>query len=59
MPVLVITGGDSQAFEAVGDVIERELSADRAVLRGRGHSVQRVGQAFNDRLAAFIDAAEA
>jgi len=58
MPVLVITGGHSDAFEAIGDVIERELSAERAVLPGRGHSVQRIGQPFNDRLAAFIDAAD-
>jgi len=28
------------------------------VLPGRGHSVQRIGPAFNQRLAAFIDAAE-
>ncbi len=56
MPVLVITGGHSDAFEAVGDVTERELGAERAVLPGRGHSVQRVGQAFNERLATFIDA---
>jgi pimeloyl-ACP methyl ester carboxylesterase len=58
MPVLVITGGHSDAFEAIGDVIERELRAERAVLPGRGHSVQRVGAAFNSRLAAFIDEAE-
>ena len=45
MPVLVITGGHSDVFEAVGDVIERELGAERAVLPGRGHAVQRVGQA--------------
>ena len=41
-----------------GYVIERELQAERAVIPGRGHSVQRVGQQFNDRLAAFIDEAE-
>ena len=58
MPVLVITGGHNDAFEAIGDVIERELSAERAVLPGRGHSVQRIGPAFNQRLAAFIDEAE-
>jgi pimeloyl-ACP methyl ester carboxylesterase len=57
MPVLVITGGHSDAFEAIGDVIQRELSAERAVLPGRGHSVQRIGPAFNQRLAAFIDEA--
>ena len=58
MPVLVITGGHKDAFEAVGDVIERELRAERAVIPGRGHSVQRVGSVFNQRLATFIDAAE-
>ena len=58
VPVLVITGGHKDAFEAVGDVIERELRAERTVLPGRGHSVQRVGQPFNDRLTVFIEAAE-
>ena len=58
MPVLVITGGHKDAFEAVGDVIERGLRAERTVLPGRGHSVQRVGPTFNQRLAAFIDEAE-
>jgi pimeloyl-ACP methyl ester carboxylesterase len=58
IPVLVITGGHNDAFEAIGDLIERELSAERAVLPGRGHSVQRVGQPFNERLAAFIAEAD-
>ena len=58
MPVLVITGGHNDAYEAIADVLQRELSAEHAVLPGRGHSVQRVGEAFNDRLTAFIDAAD-
>jgi pimeloyl-ACP methyl ester carboxylesterase len=58
MPVLVITGGHNDAYEALAAVLQRELDAQRAVLPGRGHSVQRVGQSFNDRLAAFIDASE-
>ncbi len=39
-PVLVVTGGHEPAFEAVGDVLERELRAERLVLPGAGHAVQ-------------------
>lgn len=59
IPILVITGGHNDAYEAVATVLQRELGAEHSVVPGRGHSVQRVGQPFNDRLAAFIDAAEA
>lgn len=59
LPVLVISGGHMEAFEVVADAIARELDAARAILPGAGHSVQRLGPAFNDRLAAFVDAAEA
>lgn len=37
----------------------RELPVERAVLAGRGHAVQMTGEPFNERLAAFIEAAEA
>ena len=57
-PKLVVSGGHSEAFDAVCDVLERELGAERAVLPGRGHSVQRLGAPFNDLLAAFVERAE-
>jgi pimeloyl-ACP methyl ester carboxylesterase len=52
-PVLLVTGGHEPAFEAVGDVLERELHAERVVLRGAGHAVQNV-PGFNDALEEFI-----
>jgi pimeloyl-ACP methyl ester carboxylesterase len=57
-PKLVVSGGHSAAFDAVCDVLERELRADRAVIAGAGHSVQRTGEPFNRRLDAFMTAAQ-
>jgi pimeloyl-ACP methyl ester carboxylesterase len=52
-PKLVVSGGHSAAFEAVCDVLEQRLGAQRAVVRGAGHSVPRV-PAFNDVLLDFL-----
>ena len=52
-PVLIITGDHEPAFDAVGDVLERELRAERLVLRGAGHAVQNA-RGFNDRLLEFL-----
>jgi pimeloyl-ACP methyl ester carboxylesterase len=52
-PGHVVTGAHEPAFEAVGDVLERSLRAERAVLPGAGHSVQSA-RGFNDRLRAFL-----
>jgi pimeloyl-ACP methyl ester carboxylesterase len=52
-PVLVVTGDHEPAFETVGDVLERELHAERLVLRGAGHAVQNA-RGFNDRLLEFL-----
>jgi pimeloyl-ACP methyl ester carboxylesterase len=52
-PKLVVSGGHSAAFDAVCDVLERELGAERAVLPGAGHSVQRA-PGFNQRLVEFL-----
>ena len=57
-PKLVVSGGHSAAFDAVCDVLERKLGAERAVLPGAGHSAQRLGEPFNARLAAFVESAE-
>jgi pimeloyl-ACP methyl ester carboxylesterase len=53
-PKLVVSGGHSAAFDAVCDVLEEQLDAERAVLPGAGHSVPRLGQPFNDVLADFV-----
>jgi pimeloyl-ACP methyl ester carboxylesterase len=56
-PKLVVSGGHDPAFEAVCDVLEERLGAERAVLPGAGHSVQRLGEPFNALLASFVERA--
>lgn len=58
-PKLVVSGAHSPAFEAVCDVLEERLGAERAVLPGAGHSVQRLGEPFNELLTDFVLQAEA
>jgi len=58
-PKLVVSGGHGPAFEAVCDVLEERLDAERAVLPGAGHSVQRLGAPFNELLTSFVERAEA
>ena len=57
-PKLVVSGAHSAAFDAVCDVLVERLDAQRAVLPGAGHSVQRLGEPFNDLLAAFVESAD-
>jgi pimeloyl-ACP methyl ester carboxylesterase len=54
LPKLVVSGAHSAAFDAVCDVLEAKLGAERAVLPGAGHSVPRLGQPFNEVLADFV-----
>jgi pimeloyl-ACP methyl ester carboxylesterase len=58
-PKLVVSGAHSAAFDAVCDLLERDLGADRAVIAGAGHSIPRIGEAFNQQLEQFISDAEA
>jgi pimeloyl-ACP methyl ester carboxylesterase len=53
-PKLVVSGGHSAAFDAVCDVLEQRLDAQRAVLPGAGHSIPRVGEPLNALLEAFV-----
>ena len=55
-PKLVLSGGHSAAFDAVCDVIEERLSAERVVLPGAGHSLPRA-PGYNEALLSFIDRA--
>jgi pimeloyl-ACP methyl ester carboxylesterase len=52
-PKLVVSGGHSAAFDAVCDVLEARLGAQRAVLPGAGHSIPRLGEPLNALLEAF------
>jgi pimeloyl-ACP methyl ester carboxylesterase len=58
-PKLVVSGAHNPAFDAVCDALEERLGAERAVLAGAGHSVQRLGEPFNELLANFVERAEA
>jgi pimeloyl-ACP methyl ester carboxylesterase len=51
---LVVSGAHSEPFDIVCDVLEARLGAERAVLPGAGHSVQRLGEPFNEVLADFV-----
>jgi pimeloyl-ACP methyl ester carboxylesterase len=53
-PKLVVTGAHDAAFEAIADVLEERLCAERASFPGAGHSVQRLGAPFNDALTDFV-----
>jgi pimeloyl-ACP methyl ester carboxylesterase len=57
-PVQVVSGGHSPAFEAVCDALADALLAERAVIAGRGHTVPSTGAPYNERLEAFLAAAE-
>ncbi|HEU5362685.1 MAG TPA: alpha/beta fold hydrolase [Gaiellaceae bacterium] len=56
-PKLVVSGGWSPAFDAVCDVLEERLAAQRRVLPGAGHNPQLLGAPFNDVLRAFVHGA--
>lgn len=56
-PKLVFSGAHSAAFDAVCDVLVERLAAQRSVISGAAHSVQRMGEPFNRRVRAFMDAA--
>jgi pimeloyl-ACP methyl ester carboxylesterase len=58
-PTLVVSGGHSRAYDAVCDVLQEQLGAERAVLAGAGHAVQRLGNPFNSLLVDFVERAEA
>jgi pimeloyl-ACP methyl ester carboxylesterase len=55
-PKLVVSGGHSALFDAVCDVLERELGAERAVVRGAGHSLPRA-PGYNEALLQFLESA--
>ena len=57
-PKLVVSGAHHPAFDAICDALERELDAERVVLAGYGHTVQR-HPAFNAALTDFVDRAGA
>jgi pimeloyl-ACP methyl ester carboxylesterase len=55
-PKLVVSGAHSAAFDAVCDVLERRLPAERAVVPGAGHSIPRA-PGYTERLLEFLESA--
>lgn len=56
-PKLVVSGGHHPAFDAICDVLEKRLAAERLVLPGYGHNPQ-LHPGFNDALADFVERAQ-
>jgi len=56
-PKLVVSGAHHAGFDAVCDVLEERLPAERIVLPGYGHTAQR-HPAFNELLTEFVLRAE-
>lgn len=54
-PKLVVVGGWSKAFDAIGRRLADLLETDLHVLTGAGHAVQKVGQPFNDLLVRHVE----
>ena len=57
-PKLVVSGAHHAAFDAICDVLEARLGAERLVLPGYGHNPQ-LHPGFNDALADFVTRATA
>ncbi len=53
-PKLVISGGHSPVFEAVCDAVAHQLQAQRATIRGRGHTIPTAGAVYNKCLHSFL-----
>ena len=55
-PKLVVSGAHHAAFDAICDVLEARLGAERLVLPGYGHNPQ-LHPDFNERFASFVERA--
>ena len=53
LPTLVVSGDHSRAYEAISDVLERELDAERVVIPCDGHNPQ-LSPAFTAALLDFV-----
>jgi pimeloyl-ACP methyl ester carboxylesterase len=53
LPTLVVSGAHHPAFDAICDVLERELRAERLVVPGFGHNPQ-LDPRFTEALLAFV-----
>lgn len=56
-PKLVVTGGWSQAFDAIAQRLANLFAVELHTLTGAGHAVQKVGPAFNELLRRHVQSA--
>jgi pimeloyl-ACP methyl ester carboxylesterase len=59
IPLLVVTGGWSPAFEATADMVAAAAGGGRAVVRSGHHFPQWMAGEFNPLLAAFMEDSDA
>ena len=57
-PKLVVSGAHSAALDAICDVLQQRLGAERVVITGGGHNIPQLGDPFNEALTAFVERAE-
>lgn len=57
-PKLVVSGAHNAALDAICDVLERRLDAERVVIRGGGHNIPQLGAPFNEALTSFLGRVE-
>lgn len=57
-PKLVMSGGHSGMFDAVCDVLQDRLPAQRTITSGAGHNIPMLGQRVNDSLSQLWKAAD-
>jgi pimeloyl-ACP methyl ester carboxylesterase len=57
IPVLIVSGGWHPAFEAVCDVLQERLGAERVTFPGAGHGAQHA-PGFNERLTEFWESCD-
>jgi pimeloyl-ACP methyl ester carboxylesterase len=53
IPMLVVSGGHSAAFEPICDAIASATGARREILTGAGHQVPTLGEPFNELVEGF------
>lgn len=58
LPGLIVTGGWSPAFEAIGDGLAEQMGMGRVVIDSGHHLVQIIQPGFNDALLGTLEAAE-
>lgn len=57
LPIVVVSGGHRDIFDAICDELAGRVGAQRAVVKGAGHAAQFTGEPFNALLRATLEGA--